>query len=369
MNNGKVLHLVQVIARWILGAVFTFSGVVKLIDPLGTAYKIADYLAAFQLLELNTLPLIPLTLSILLSSAELVLGLCLWIRIKPRTIIGGVNAFMLIMTPLTLYIALNNPVSDCGCFGDAIVISNWATFYKNIVLWLLSLVLLITRRRLFSLLLPRIEWCAITCIMLGAVAFAGYNLYWLPILDFRPYKVGANIKELIKIPADAPRDVYETTFVYAQNGIEQEFTLNNFPHSDSTWVFVRQNTTLVSKGYEPPMKDFFIYTQELEDITHDILNNEGYTVLALMYNLEMADIDQAIKLNTFYDEAMNKGVDFYAVTASGNKEIDQFINTTGANYPFCTADPIMLKTVIRANPGIVVLKNGVIVDKWTVRAL
>ncbi len=367
-TNGKAANAVLMVSRLLVGIVFLFSGFVKAVDPLGTAYKIEDYLVAFGGFFAD-MTWIALPASIALFTLEFMLGVCLVFNIMPKSTSWITFVFMLCMTGLTLYVALENPVSDCGCFGDALVLDNWTTFYKNIVLLVLAVIVLILGRRSYATFLPPVEWSVIGVFAVLIVGLATYCLLSLPVIDFRPYKVGVNIKEAMEIPEGAEPDVYETTFVYARNGEEQEFTLENYPKNDSTWVFVRQNTKLIKQGYVPPIHDFSIVTESMEDITYDILDNPGYTVLVIMYDLNKANMRQARKLNNFYEQSQIRGADFYVLTASGNAEIENFRHITGAAYPFCFTDPITLKTVIRANPGIVLLKNGVIVNKWNVRFL
>ncbi len=365
----KTLDILQCIARILLGCVFLFSGFVKLIDPLGTAYKIADYLVAFGMTWAAEALWFCVGASLVLSLTEALMGASLVLRLKPQFMLWCSAIFMLVMTPLTLYIALANPVSDCGCFGDAVVMSNWTTFLKNLVLAALVVFLLCVRKGIYPLFAPMVEWGVMAFCSLAFVALAGHNLYHLPIMDFRPFAIGADIREGMAIPEDAERDVYETTFVYAKDGIEQEFTLLDYPKNDTTWTFVRQNTHLVSKGYEPPITDFLIYNDEIGDVTDLILEYEGHVVLAVMYDISRTDMKQALKLNAYYEQVQANGALFYALTASPRSDVNAFVQATGAQYEFCTADPIMLKTMIRANPGIVVLKEGVVVDKWNVRTL
>ncbi len=195
---------------------------------------------------------------------------------------------MLVMTPLTLYIALNNPVTDCGCFGDALIISNWETFWKNVVLLVLVVILLFSSAKSRPVFLSGIEWLIISVFVGISVAISLYSYNFLPMIDFRPYKIGANIPEKMKIPEGAPTDKYETTFIYEKNGEQKEFTLENYPKDDSTWVFVDQKTTLISKGYEPPIHNFSIVDQNFDDITEDVLQYKGGTYLVVVYDIQKA---------------------------------------------------------------------------------
>ena len=366
MNSKQVGHIIGSKARTLLAFVFIFSGFVKAVDPLGTTYKIEDYLTAFGSFFAVFIPMAE-PLAWVLIAFEFLLGISLLFNIKTQ--ITGWLALLLMcfMTPLTLYIALKNPVSDCGCFGDALVLSNWATFWKNIVLLALVVLLLLTKKHISQTFTGKAEAGIFVVFTVLLVAMMLWCRLRLPLIDFRPYKVGNNIIELMEIPEGADPDVYETTFVYEKDGVEQEFTLQNYPKNDSSWVFVRQNTKLLHKGYEPPIHDFAITNEDFEDITDDILYAEDTVVMVVMYDLEKTSRKQAAKLNRLYEDSQAAGRVFVAVTGSGTDEIETFAEETQALYPFCTADGTMLKTVIRANPGVVILSDGTVVEKSNFR--
>lgn len=359
---NKLKHISASVARTLLALTFLFSGIVKAVDPLGTTYKIEDYLKAFGGFFTDLLPLAE-TAAMALIAVEFILGFCMLLNVKTQWTSWLSLAFYLVMTPLTLYIALKNPVSDCGCFGDALVLTNWQTFWKNIVLLSLVIILLLCKHSLRDTWQAWMEgvWALVAAAAVGG--FMAYNLTHLPIWDFRPYKVGNYLPTLMEYPEDAEPDQYEITFVYSQNGVEQEFTLDNYPKNDSTWTFVRQNSTLIKKGYEPPIHDFEILNEEFEDITFDILESEHPVTLAVMYDLSKADKEQVARLN----DLANQSLTFYAITGSGSQEIEQFKQSTNAQYEVCTCDPVTLKTIVRANPGIIVIQNGIVIDKYNLR--
>lgn len=377
--NSKLLHILGSTARTLLGITFIFSGFVKAVDPLGTVYKIEDYLRAFGGIFVNLMPLAAVAAGILIA-AEFMLGICLVCNIRTRWTGWVALAFMGVMTPLTLYIALENPVSDCGCFGDAIVLSNWATFSKNIVLTALVVVLLCTRRHIPQTLSWKVETGIFTGTLLLLCALMAWTLLHLPIMDFRPYKVGNNIPALMEIPEDAEMDQYDIRLVYQKDGIEKEFTLADYPKGDSTWTFVRQNSKLIKKGYEPPIHGFEIMSLDYEDLTYDILESETPVTLVIMYDLNKADMDQVERINMLYHQCLTRHEQMYIVTGSGEQAIHDFcyniaINDrsnriTPFNHPeavFCTCDGVTLKTIVRANPGVIVIKDGNIIDKYNLR--
>ena len=359
-KSGPFLLL---LSRLIIGLVFVFSGFVKAIDPLGSTYKIEDYFTAFGGF-FTSLSFIALPASIALSTLELVIGLNLLFQIQLRRTSWAALLFMLVMTPLTFYIALFNPVTDCGCFGDALVMTNWQTFAKNVVFLTLVVFIMMNIGKKKSLLLPRIEWLVVTVFVMIGVGLSFYSLKHMAPFDFRPYKVGVNIPESMFVPENAPADVYNTTFIYEKGGVQKEFTLENYPKGDSTWKFVDQKTVLVSKGYKAPIHDFSIVDANFNDITEQIIYNTGETYLLIMYDVNKASEEGARRAEELYQKYKNTNTKFYALTASGDDDVRKFVAKTGITYPFCKTDPITLKTIIRSNPGLMQIKNGVITGKW-----
>ncbi len=309
------------IARLILAVAFILSGFVKAVDPLGTQYKIQDYLVAMGLGRLIP-DFMTLSASVLLSTLEFILGICLLFAIRRRMVSKIVLVLMTAMTLLTLWLALTDPISDCGCFGDALVLTNWQTFWKNIVL--LTAAVIVWR---YPLLMPRLigetnQWIVMNYSgVFILLVIAGRSLYTLPQFDFRPYHVGTDL---------------------------------------------RQGWQRMMEGEDSPYAEFFMeLADEGEDITEDVLNREGYTFLLVSPHLEQADDSQLDALNQIYEYSLDNGYPFYCLTASTEKGINHWRNITGAEYPFCNTDDITLKTIIRSNPGLLLLKNGVIIRKWS----
>lgn len=367
-NNKKALHITGSIARTLLALTFLFSGFVKAVDPLGTVYKIQDYLhEGFGGVFQWAIPAAGVA-AVCLIALEWLLGIAMLLNVRTQWTSWITLLFYCIMTPLTLYIAIANPVSDCGCFGDALVITNWQTFWKNIILLLLSICLVICRKAIPELFSWWME-IIITLAALGSVAgIMGYSYTHLPQIDFRPYKVGNHIPTLMEIPDDAEVDQYEITLIYAKDGKEQTFTLENYPKGDPEWTFVDQKSVLIKKGYVPPIHDFEIETLEGDYVTQDILESEEPIALVVMYDLSKTDTTQLEKLMHMIHEYPR----VYFLTASGEEEIFAFAEELGwdeeTTYStFCFTDPITLKTIVRANPGVIVVQNGTIIDKYNLK--
>jgi hypothetical protein len=342
----------------IAGSVFIFSGFVKAIDPLGSAYKFHDYLQAFNI---EFLQFLCLPLAIFLCTAEFISGFSVLTGFRQKTGIWGLFLLIVFFTPLTFILAITNPVSDCGCFGDAIHLTNWQTFGKNIVLLVLIIILFAGRKRVSAIFKPLTEWILISIIVVLFISFSLYNLRYLPIIDFLPYKIGTNIPEKMKMPEGVSADEYQSTFIYSKNGVNEKFTIDNFPANDSSWKFIEQRSILVKKGYEPPVHDFSITKINNEEITEGVLNDKGYTILMISKKLSQAKMNHLVKGFELGSWCQLKGMNFYILTASGTDEIKNFDN----GLQFCLTDETTLKTVIRSNPGYVLLRNGTITGKWS----
>jgi len=352
------MKILRSVSRILIGLVFIFSGIVKAIDPLGSAYKFHDYFQAFNIGSLNWLSL---PLAILLCTAEFIAGFSVLTGLRQKTGIWVVMILMVIFTPLTFILALTNPVSDCGCFGDAIHLTNWQTFGKNIILIALAIVLYAGRKQVKHLFSTFTEWVVIASTVVIFILFSLGNLRYLPVLDFLPYKTGVKIADKMVVPEGVPVDEYRTTFIYEIDGIKKEFSLNNYPADDTTWKFVDQKSVLIKKGYQPPIHDFSITSMNGEDLTQKVLSYPGYSVLMISKKLLEADNKQLVNGFELGNYCMGNGIDFYILTASGTDEVKSYDN----GLQFCSVDETTLKTIVRANPGYILLKDGTIIGKWS----
>lgn len=365
-NFGKLrsvaLTILVNVCRFLLGATFVFSGFVKAVDPIGTQYKIEDYLGAISL-EGVFPDWVTLTTSVLLSALEFSLGVFILLAMRRRLVSKIIVVFMAVMTLITLWLALFNPVKDCGCFGDAIHLTNFQTLMKNIVLLGASLVVAWQPLRMIRFLSRSTQWIAANYTILFVLLLSAHCLYHLPLLDFRPYHIGMNIKKGMEIPKGAPQSQFETTFILQKNGVKKEFTLDNYP--DSSWQFVDSKTVQTKEGYVPPIHDFSIQKPDGDDITDSVLSARGYVFLLISPHLEQADDSNFGDIDQLYEYCQEQKIPFYCLTASGEKDIKHWEDITGAEYPFCFTDETTLKTIIRSNPGLLLLKNGTIIRKWS----
>ena len=355
------------VCRFVLAATFIFSGYVKAIDPLGTLYKLKDYAAAMSLNGL--LPdWVLVGVAIALGALEFALGVFMLFAVRRHVVSRITLAFMTAMTVLTLWIFVADPVKDCGCFGDALKLTNGETLLKNIVLIACAALVAWRPVDMARFISRSNQWIVRYYTVAYIVITSVYCLYTLPIFDFRPYHVGMNIKQGMEIPEGAEQPEFESTFLLRKNGETREFTLDNYP--DSTWEYVDTRTVQTKKGYEPPIHDFALTSCDTgEDITEQVLTKKGYTFLLVSPRLTVADDSNFGDIDQIYEYAEENGADFYCVTASANDEIERWRDLTGAEYQFCNADETTLKTMIRSNPGLMLLKDGTIIGKWSHNAL
>ena len=312
------------IARWLLAVVLIFSGYVKAVDPMGTSYKIRDYLDAARLADYVP-DVSVMILSVVLSAVEFLLGICLLFAIRRRLVSRLAVVLMTFMTLLTLWLAIANPISDCGCFGDAIVLTNWQTFLKNVVLLGAAAIVACYPLDMMRFVSRSNQWIVVNFSVVYIFATSGVSQYGLPQFDFRPYHIGTDLR--------------------------------------AGWQRMMEEA-------DSPYADFFIERVDNgEDITEQVLNDKGYTFLLVAPHLEDANDSRLDQINEVYEYAQENGYPFYCLTASTDKGINMWIDLTGAEYTFCHTDETTLKTVIRSNPGLVLLKDGTVIRKWGFRQL
>ena len=355
------------IARVIFGLVFMFSGFVKAIDPLGSTYKFQDYFLAFGLDWLFSLAL---PLAIALSTLEFLIGLNILLGIKMRQSAWGGLIFMLFFTPLTLYMAIYNPVPDCGCFGDAIIISNWQTFYKNIVFLAAAVFIFIKRKEIRPFWSERNDWNLSGAIALAGILLSVYCLRNLPIIDFRPWKTGNNVPALM-IPQPEEAEVF-LIFENQQTGELAEYPANDYPWDDAAWnelwKFKDQRRQIIRPYVAAPTDDFRILDEFGNDQTETYIANPGYQLIIVAYDLLKTN-RQAFerRITPLARAAEEYGYELIVLSGSTWEVIDAFRHQLQTPYKFYQADAVKLKTIIRSNPGLTLMKNGIVLGHWAHR--
>ena len=361
--SQRLLKMIVNLCRIIVAVTFIFSGFVKAIDPIGTQYKLQDYLGAIGMAGILpnwTL----LTVAVFLAAIEFCIGIFLLFAIQRRLISKLTVAFMAFMTMVTVWIVVADPVKDCGCFGDALHLTNTETLIKNIVLLVCSLAIMYRPLAMFRFVSKSNQWIVTNYTIVFILVSSGLSLYYLPIFDFRPYHIGVNIPRGMEIPKGAKLPQFKTTFIMEKNGQRKEFALDNYP--DASWKFIDSKTVQTSEGYIPPIHDFSITDNKTGlDLTNSVLSHKGYTFLLIAPHLETADDSNFGDIDRLYEYAQSYDIPFYCLTASTTKAIKRWIDLTGAEYSFCITDEAVLKTIIRSNPGLLLLKDGTIINKWS----
>lgn len=367
----KAKKTIFIICRLLVGFLFIFSGAVKAIDPLGSVYKITDYMVAMGLDSLTEFGWIAYVGAFALFTIEFTIGVCLVTNMNFKLGLWGATLMMAVMTPLTVWIAMENPVTDCGCFGDAIVMTNVQTLIKNIIIDAFIILMWIMRKVNHNWKMTALSWIVTILAILLSVVFGMWTLKNIPVVDFRPYYVGADIRKQMEQPEGTHPDIYETSFVYTKNGVTKEFKLTELPEDINTWEFVEQKTKLVERGVQPPVHDFMITNIDGDDLTDEVLDNEGKTYLVVMWDLNKTDTTAELfeAINQLQDSVVAEGATFMGITASDDITLSRFIEKTDVKFEMWFMDPIQLKTMVRANPGIFVIEKGIVVEKYNANKL
>lgn len=347
------------ISRVLLALVLVLSGFVKAVDPKGTMYKFQEYADAFSIDAFSADWL--LFFAIVLAATEFLIGLYLLMGIYRKFVACLVFIIFILFTPFTLYVAISDAVSDCGCFGDAIGMSNTASFFKNLFLLLLSLIVFLGRRRFVLNISAKNRWMVVLFSIFYIFILEGVSLSDKPVIDFRNYAVGNDLRELVQ----GEDDVYRTVLTFERDGEIRDFEQDSLP--DESWTFVESRSELLIQGRRPVVGDFSILDWDSDyDISEDILADTGYVYIVVAELLEEASVGRVDKINDLYDYCQENDVMFLAVTASDETNIELWRKRTGAEYPVYWADNMLLRTMVRANPGVLLIKNGVIIGKWNV---
>jgi uncharacterized membrane protein YphA (DoxX/SURF4 family) len=459
------MNIISNVFRILLGIVFVFSGFVKVVDPVGVKYKFVDY---FLAMGLEFLEPTALTFGLLLSVAELMIGISLLFNLRPKLGAWGTLLFMTVFLPLTLWIAIVNPVQDCGCFGDALILSNWATFWKNVVIMLMTIVVFLKRKSFNPTLPAYVQWASIVVVAALTFWLGIYSYHHLPVLDFRPYRIGENISEGMQIPESEKNNQpeYEITLIYEnlETAELKEFDINDIPEGDN-WEWRETKSKMIKEGYVPPIHDFSITTVPLvidkvqndeiispamlydvvyqfemdgdvhefyvdqlpgsewsfvdivsdnnikaeniallyeregetneftlfdlpddswsfvdamyynsepeavtvetpEDITDIVLADPDYSFLLVTYDISMIEPKHFEKINELSEFAEINDYSFLCLTASSEEDIKAFVEASNSQFNFFNTDPITLKTIVRSNPGLVLIKEGTVLNKW-----
>ena len=353
------MKILVTISRILVGVLFIISGLIKLNDPLGFSYKLQEYFSP-DVLNIPFLEPYALAISVLVVVFEVVLGVFLLIGYKPKFTVWSLLGMIVFFTFLTFYSAYFDKVKDCGCFGDALKLTPWESFTKDVVLLALILILFFG----VKFIKPIFGKLGTTIVALLSFVFSlwfGYHvLMHLPAVDFRAYKIGNNIKAGMQTPANAPKPVLEYTWKFNVNGEEKTIvTDGSYPSVDGE--FLEVETKVIQEGYTPPVVDFSIETED-EDLTVEFLEMDNLIVV-VSYSLEKIEKDGALKLRALQDRALHNGYEIIGLTASGEDAKAGIKDAYDIDFEWYLCDEKALKTVVRSNPGVLELDKGTVMQK------
>ncbi|MBL7910644.1 MAG: DoxX family protein [Bacteroidia bacterium] len=368
------IPMITHVARFLVGGLFIFSGFIKANDPLGFSYKLKEYFEVFQndtgMAFFEWFAHIALPLAIIICASEIILGVMLLIGYRTKLTLWLLFAQIAFFTFLTFYSACFNKVTHCGCFGDFLKLKPWESFWKDIALMILITILFAGKDNIQELFAPMI---ISTLFLMGVVFSIGFPIYAyrnLPPLDFRAYAPGESIKDNMKLlPTYKPAE-YETGFIYEnlKTGKKEHFNLKNYPWQDTlNWKWAATDNVLIKDAVDAPrITDFTVNNLDGGAITDSVLNDKNYSFWLIMYDLKETEDDPSLiaKINDFYKLATLEKYKFMAFTASGPSDIDEYKHKHNALFDFALVDGIVLKTMIRSNPGLMLVKDGKVIANW-----
>lgn len=353
-------NIITQFSRIFVGILFIISGLIKLNDPIGFSYKLAEYFSE-PVFNMPFFTPFALGLALFLVILEVVLGVMLLIGYKTKFTIWSLLILIVLFTFLTLYSAYFNVVKDCGCFGDALKLTPWQSFTKDVVLLFFILILFFNKKLVQPLFSNTVQNIVVYSSILLSSLMGVWVLNHLPLIDFRPYKVGNNIQKGMRIPDGAEKSVVEMVFIYKVGGVDKEFTEKDLMSIPEGAVFVDRKDKVITEGYVPPIHDFTM-EKDGSDYKDEFLD-EPKLMLITAYDLVIADQSGMVKMEKLHQEAISKGYKVVGMTASSTQEIAAAKKQFGLTFDFYFCDAITVKTIERANPSIVLIEKGTIKQK------
>ena len=363
----KKISFFLILSKIVLGLTFLFSGFVKSVDVYGTTFKIVDYFHAFHLDIFQPLSKL---LAFGIVGFEFLLGILIIIGIYAKVVSKLVISIVFFMMLLTLYIALFNNVEDCGCFGDVLILSNWATFFKNIVLLIFAFIFVIYHRLVIPLFSIKIRKYVLRYSFIYISGILLYSYIYEPLFDFRPYHVGAKL-----MPFDSinKKNKDQVSLIYRKDGEEKVFTPETAPWQNGEWTYVETRINSLNIENTKSIADFSIQNIKFDkenkptiiDITDKVLLDSEYSFFLLIPDLSILSDIQYDTINKIALYAGNNKCNVYCLTASTRNEVLQFKENLNPEIMICLADNRLINTIVRTSPGLMIMKKGLIVAKWS----
>ena len=353
------MKYVVTLSRIFVGVLFIISGLIKLNDPVGFSFKLKDYFAP-EVLNLEFLVPYALLLALFVVVYEVMLGVMILLGYAKKFTLWSLLLMIVFFTFLTFYSAYFNKVTDCGCFGDAVKLTPWQSFIKDIILLVLILILFFGKRFIRPQFSKSIRMILVYLIFIGCLFFGYYVLKHLPVIDFRPYKIGANITEGMSYPENAPKPIFEYRWKFNVSG-QEKILVTQGDYPDQEGEFIGVETKIIQKGYEPPIHDF---TMERDDIDHTgELLAEDHLIVVVAYSLSNSELEGFNNIKSVTDVALKKGYKVLGLSASSKEKTGILVNEYQLGFDFYFCDETTLKTIIRSNPSIMELRKGTILQK------
>ncbi|MBO6250231.1 MAG: DoxX family protein [Muribaculaceae bacterium] len=363
--NITLPMVVTLLVRLAVGGVFIFSGFVKAVDPWGTYYKVSEYMLAMGLTEMVSLSLFT---AMALPVLEMMLGVLTAVGAYRRSVPWLMLVFMLVMTPITLWLAVTNAVPDCGCFGDVLHLSNWATFGKNLLLLAGVIYLILFNRRLPSIYGPAVQWVAAALVFAYVMMLVVPSYFVQPLIDFRPYEVGTRLTSAAASTASVDEDDY--VFIYERNGEQREFTIDNAPDDGEGWTFVDRRMIKKPAAQSRPVPAHSIAIRDNGlDVSDAVLDPSGDQLLFLFPDLPEVSVPHTFLLNNLNDFATERGAAIYGLTSASEQQMLDWEDIAMSSYPLYTADDTEIKMLARGNPAVVYVQKGIIRWKRTLTSI
>jgi uncharacterized membrane protein YphA (DoxX/SURF4 family) len=356
----KSMKYLVSISRILVGVLFVTSGFIKLNDPLGFSYKLQEYFST-DVLNIPFLEPYALGISVLVVVFEVVLGVFLLIGYKPKFTVLSLLGMIVFFTFLTFYSAYFDKVKDCGCFGDALKLTPWESFTKDLILLFFILILFFGIKHIKPIFNKTPNSIVALLSLIVSLWFGYHVLMHLPSIDFRAYKIGDNLQKNMDTPDNAAKPVIEYTWTFKVNGENKEFMSNGSYPSVEGGEYVGVETKEIDPGFIPKIQDFSIESGE-EDLTTYFLEKENLIIVA-MYNIANSEAEGLDKLKSFTDEAIKKGYTVIGLSASGDATKQQLRADYNLSFDTYLCDEKVVKTIVRANPGIIILEKGTVINK------
>lgn len=356
------MKLILNLFRILVGVLFIFSGLIKANDPLGLSYKMDEF---FEVLHMTFLVPMSLAFSLIMIAFEIIAGVAVLLGYRMRIFSFLLLVLIIFFTFLTGFANFSGLIRECGCFGDCIKLTADQSFYKDLILLVMIVVIFIYRKQINPLFSPRVTGILMLTGVLFPIILQWYVLQHLPVVDCLPYKIGNNIPEKMKAPPGSTPDVYKTVMIYEKDGKQEKFTEENYPWQDTTWKFVDRKDELVQKGNaEPAIKDFILTDFDGNNQTESVLTETRPVYLFLVRDVKEAGKGWEAKMKVLQQQWKEGKVVIYGITSSSQEAVEQFKKERGTEFPYLQMDGTAIKTAGRATPTLILLNNGTIQGKW-----